>query len=240
VYGRAAVRVLTWNLFHGRTVPRSGLLQLGAFATLLAGWEWDVALLQEVPPWWPPALAAAAGADWRRALTSRNAGMPVRRRLAERRPDLMRSSGGGANAILVRRSEIAEHRSGLLRLWPERRLVHAVRLAGGTWVANVHAQVRPAVRAAADVTRAARIAARWAGRAPLVLGGDLNLRRPELPGFVLAAGHGIDFVWARGLGPAGPAEVLDSGRLSDHAPVAVELRPAAPGARTAPGAPRRG
>ena len=30
------------------------------FAAALAGWEWDVALLQEVPPWWPPALARAA------------------------------------------------------------------------------------------------------------------------------------------------------------------------------------
>ena len=48
-----AVRVLTWNLFHGRAVPPAGRELFDEFATALAGWEWDVALLQEVPPWWP-------------------------------------------------------------------------------------------------------------------------------------------------------------------------------------------
>src|SRR6185369_6435905 len=53
-----AVRVLTWNLFHGRSVPPSGRSLTSAFAAALAGWEWDVALLQEVPPWFPPLLGA--------------------------------------------------------------------------------------------------------------------------------------------------------------------------------------
>ena len=52
------VRVLTWNLFHGRAVPdRRGSL-LRAFGATLASWEWDVALLQEVPPWWGADLGA--------------------------------------------------------------------------------------------------------------------------------------------------------------------------------------
>jgi len=42
--------VLTWNLFHGRSVPDAPREQLADFAARLAGWEWDVALLQEVPP----------------------------------------------------------------------------------------------------------------------------------------------------------------------------------------------
>jgi len=66
-----ALRVLTWNLFHGRAVPPRDEDLCAVFAARLAGWAWDVALLQEVPPWWPPALAAAAGAQWRAALTSR-------------------------------------------------------------------------------------------------------------------------------------------------------------------------
>ena len=48
--------VLTWNLFHGRSVPDAPRELLADFAARLAGWEWDVALLQEVPPWWPPEL----------------------------------------------------------------------------------------------------------------------------------------------------------------------------------------
>ena len=35
--------VLTWNLFHGRSVPDAPREQLGDFAARLAGWEWDVA-----------------------------------------------------------------------------------------------------------------------------------------------------------------------------------------------------
>ena len=55
--------VLTWNLFHGRSVPDAPREQLADFAARLAGWEWDVALLQEVPPWWPPELGRACRAE---------------------------------------------------------------------------------------------------------------------------------------------------------------------------------
>ena len=52
----------------------------GAFAAMLAGWEWDVALLQEVPPWWPPRLARACGAQAFTAPTSRGQLLPARAR----------------------------------------------------------------------------------------------------------------------------------------------------------------
>ena len=51
------LRVLTWNLMHGRARPSAGRDLRPEFTAALAGWEWDVALLQEVPPWWPEPLA---------------------------------------------------------------------------------------------------------------------------------------------------------------------------------------
>jgi endonuclease/exonuclease/phosphatase family metal-dependent hydrolase len=97
-----ALRILTWNLFHGRSVPDTPRELLPEFAALIAGWEWDVALLQEVPPWWPLPLASEAQASARMALTSRTWLLPLRRAIVQRRPDLIKSWGGGANAILVR------------------------------------------------------------------------------------------------------------------------------------------
>ena len=215
------MRVLTWNLFHGRAVPGAGRSLEGEFASALRGWEWDVALLQEVPPWWPAPLAGECDV----ALTSRNALLPARRWLAERWPDVMRSGGGSANAILVRGDGISARARRRLRLWPERRVVHAVQLrSSGVWVANLHAQVHSPQRAEADIALAGSSVLRWAGpEAPVVLGGDFNVRRPAVEGFVHAGGHGVDHVFARGMRPVGRARVLDHGSLSDHAPVLVEL-----------------
>ncbi len=218
------MRVLTWNLFHGRSVPESGRSLLAEFAAALAGWSWDVALLQEVPPWWPPELGRAARASARTARTSRNLGLPLRRLAAERRPDLVKSNGGGANAILVRGAAVREHRVETLRWWPERRVVHAVRADGRPWVGNVHAQVHSEQRAQADLAAAAEAVAHWASSGAAVLGGDFNTRAPRVSGFAPAGGHGVDWVVARDLRADGRAEVLDRGGLSDHAPVLVTLR----------------
>jgi endonuclease/exonuclease/phosphatase family metal-dependent hydrolase len=217
------MRVLTWNLFHGRSVPEQPHTLRDEFAAALAGWAWDVALLQEVPPWWPPVLARAAEADQRTALTSRNAGLAVRRMLADRRPDLIRSNGGGANAILVRGAPIAGHRRALLRRWPERRVVHAVALADGTWVGNLHAQVHSEQRAQGDIARAAALVAGWAQGAPALLGGDFNVRVPRAPGFTVAGGDGVDHVLVRNQHAGSTTEILDAGGLSDHLPLAIEV-----------------
>src|SRR3954447_9391554 len=216
------MRVLTWNLFHGRARPPAGRSLEREVAAALASWGWDVALLQEGPPWWPARLAA----EYDVALTSRNALLPLRRALAEHWPDLMRSGGGSANAILVRGAQrITARARRRLRVWPERRVVHAVRLEpGGVWVANLHAQVHSEARARSDAEEAAAAVRRWAGDdAPVVLGGDFNVRRPGASGFTPAGGHGVDHVLVRHLRPAGPARVLERGPLSDHAPVLVEL-----------------
>jgi endonuclease/exonuclease/phosphatase family metal-dependent hydrolase len=190
-----AMRVLTWNLYHGRAVPPAGRDLQADYAAALAGWEWDVALLQEVPPWWPPALADACDADARTALTSRNELLWLRRALATRWPDLVKSGGGGANAILVRRASarISDHRRVRLRRWPERRVCHGVALDGGLWCANLHAQVHSAARAGADIEH--------------------------------LGGRGVDHVLGHLVAADGPAQVLEHGGLSDHAPIVVGVLP---------------
>jgi len=260
---------LAWNLFHGRDFPpdptlrswRSRLLRFdernathvqvnrdlsAEFATVLAGAKWDVALLQETPPRFAAPLAHACGAEWHRVLTSRNSLGPLRALLARQNPDLMASGEGGSNLTLVRvpgrLGGIAERRE--LEIHggpPERRSMALTRTASGLCVANLHAtNDRPAM-ATDDVLRAARAAVEFAGGAPLVFGGDLNLRPAEDPlvferlreDFGLSGPTGpkaIDHLLVRDLEVLEPPsqwppqrrELPFEGRalrLSDHAPV---------------------
>ncbi len=260
---------LSWNLFHGRDFPpdpalftwRSRLLRvtersathvqvnrdlLSAFAELLAGAEWDVALLQECPPRFAAPLARACGAEPHRALTSRNSLGSVRALAARLNPDLVASGEGGSNLTLIRSGvgAIVERRELTIHAGrPERRAMAFTRTGAGVCVANLHAtDDRPAL-AVEDVLAAASAASEWAGEAPLLLGGDLNLRPAESPGvferlrerFGLAAPTGpnaVDHLLVRGLETVEPPaqwppqrrELHRDGlalRLSDHAPVEV-------------------
>ncbi len=219
------MRVLTWNLFHGRSRPPAGRSLLSEFGAALDGWAWDVALLQEVPPWWPPLLARACGAEPASALTSRNWLLPLRRAISSRDPDILKANGGGANAILVRGAIRARARIRLTVL-PERRVAHGVRLADGSWIVNFHATTDPKTRTRADAAKAREAALRWAAGAPVLLGGDFNLTHPDVPGFTRVASHRVDHLFARGHAPAGPVLTPDAGPLSDHRPLAVELEAA--------------
>lgn len=262
---------LAWNLFHGRDHPpdpalftwRSRLLGRGErnathvqlnrdllaeFAELLGGAEWDVALLQECPPRFAEPLARACGAEPHLALTSRNSLGALRAFLARRNPDLIASGEGGSNLTLVRGAAlgaIAERRELTIhRGWPERRAMAFSRTAGGLCVANLHATNDRPRLAAEDVLRAAEAASEWAGEAPLLFGGDLNLRPGTEPAVFerLARDHGldspatapdaIDHLLVRGLEvlepprrwPAERRELRREGRalrLSDHAPVSA-------------------
>jgi endonuclease/exonuclease/phosphatase family metal-dependent hydrolase len=225
------LRVLTWNLYHGRSLPPAGRELSAEFASLIASWEWDAALLQEVPPWWPALLARAAGAEQRLALTSRNAGLAVRRALAQRWPDVIKSNGGGCNAILARAS-IIEHRTMRLRTWPERRVAQLARLRAGTCLVNFHASARPPL-AEGELERLCAYSLAWAAEAPLILGGDLNLRSPCVPEeLVGVARRDVDHLFAHRLEPTAEAQLLDRGtllggtrvELSDHVPLVVSLR----------------
>lgn len=224
--------VLSWNLFHGRSLPGARRDLLGQFAAKLAGWEWDVALLQEVPPWWPRELARAAGAEQRTAMTSRNSLLALRRALARRDPELMKSNGGGCNAILSR-APIDEHVLLGLRTWPERRVAQLARLRDGVCLANFHASTRVPL-AEDELRRLWQRALQFAGGRPLILGADANLREPLAPSPTIAhlARRDVDHIFARGLAGEGGAQVLPRDielgarrlQLSDHPPLRVRVR----------------
>ena len=266
------MRVLSWNLYHGRDfppdpalfTPRSRLLRTpergdshaqvnrplrDEFAGLLAGLEWHVALLQEAPPRWFAELARRTRSSGVRVLTSRNWWPALQGRLGDWNPDLLASSEGGSNQMLVRHpGRIVEHRRLTLAWRPEQRRMQWARiaLAGGAriCVANLHASAGLPARASGEVVRAAEAAVEWSAGDPLVFGGDLNLRpkRSPAPFDVLAerlalgeptAPDAIDHLLVRGLTvesrprrlPAERRELIEADglriRLSDHAPVAA-------------------
>ena len=259
---------VSWNLFHGRDFPPNRrLFTLGSlllrieqrdethvqvnrdltaeFAALLAGAEWDVALLQECPPRFATPLARACNASGQRTLTSRNSLAALRAWAASLNPDLIASGEGGSNLTLVRggalgpiveRREMAIHEGR-----PERRAMVFIRTESDVCIANLHAtNDRPAM-ATEDVLRAAEAASGWAGNSPLLFGGDLNLRPAEDPAVFAQLGErfglegttgpaAIDHLLSRDLKviaapaawPAERRELPRDGlalRLSDHAPV---------------------
>jgi endonuclease/exonuclease/phosphatase family metal-dependent hydrolase len=188
-------------------------------------------------------------------LTSRNSLGALRGLLARQNPDLMASGEGGSNLTLVRvpgrlggiaeRRELAIHEGA-----PERRAMALTRTASGVCVANLHATNDRPDLAVADVLLAARAADEFAGEAPLIFGGDLNLRPAENPevferlreDFGLAAPtapRAIDHLLTRGLEvleepaqwPAQWRELPLDGRalrLSDHDPVQARFALAEP------------
>ncbi len=263
------VPLLTWNLFHGRDhLPdpdlhtwRSRLLGVPVtngihaqvnrslrdeFAATLAGLEWDVAFLQEAPPHWLRPLGRGAGANaGASALTARNWGAPIRRRLAERNPDLLGSHEGGSNQLLVRGPwRIVESRRLTLTRRPERRRMLWARLSReqetALCVANVHLTSFDSEAAGREALLAAERAVEWAGDDPLVFGGDLNVpnvfdrlcaRFDLIPPAVEQV---TDHLLARGLDviepprplPVEAREIPEAEgrvRLSDHAPTVARF-----------------
>jgi endonuclease/exonuclease/phosphatase family metal-dependent hydrolase len=239
------MRVLSWNLYHGRDVPAVTDVNrplLDEFAELLNQLDWEVALLQEAPPLWHRELCRRTGSTGVRVWTSRNWWPWLQRKLADWNPDLIKSGEGGSNQILVRRpGRVLEHRRMTLARWPERRRMHWVRLDSGVCVANLHASAGRPLKAGLEVLRAAHAALAWSGAEPLVLGGDLNVRPARDPapfdelrrlglGEPTAPGA-IDHLLVHGLDVAAPPHPLEREveadgvriRLSDHAPVLAEF-----------------
>jgi Endonuclease/Exonuclease/phosphatase family len=203
------MRVLSWNLYHGRDFPpdealftlRSRLLRVternathvqvnrplrDEFAGWIAEREWDMALLQEAPPLWFRHLGERARASGVRVLTSRNVLPPVQRLGANLNPDLIASWEGGSNQVFVRApGRILEHHKFTLTFRPEqRRMIWARVLLGDgrtVCVANLHASAGLPEKASAEVLAAAAHAVEWSAGDPLVFGGDTNLRPKRTP-----------------------------------------------------------
>ena len=157
------------------------------------------------------------------ALTSRNRGLPLRRAIAARKPDLLKANGGGGNAILVRGRPVDEHRRHELTRRPERRVMHGVALGDAGWVVNLHASTHPPEQRRADLLLAGATALEWAAGGPLVFGGDLNSTQPAIPGLRHVAGHHVDHILSEGRPAAAEPELLDAGPLSDHRPLRVRI-----------------
>jgi hypothetical protein len=203
------MRVLSWNLYHGRDFPpdkalftlRSRLLRITernethaqvnrSLCREFTGWvrdcEWDVALLQEAPPLWFRAFRRRTAAAGARVFTSRNVVPPLQRFAAFVNPDLIASWEGGSNQILVREpGQILEERRMILTEEPERRTMVWLRaqLPDGAMVcfANLHASAGLPEKASLELPAAAAAAVEWSGGGPLVFGGDMNLRPRQHP-----------------------------------------------------------
>jgi endonuclease/exonuclease/phosphatase family metal-dependent hydrolase len=237
------MRVLSWNLYHGRPdPPRFGLRfrpLLDEFAAALDELEWEVALLQEAPPRWFRELARRTRSSGVLVLTSRNVWPALQGALADWNADLIGSWEGGSNQILVRHpGRVLAHRRLPLAWRPERRRMQWARLElpadGRVCVANLHASAGLPRKASAGVILSGAVAIRWSGEEPVVVGGDFNLRPRRQPGPFAklrelgfgepTAPDAIDHLLARGLRTAEAPRVLaprvrDGLTLSDHGPV---------------------
>jgi endonuclease/exonuclease/phosphatase family metal-dependent hydrolase len=193
---------MTWNLFHGRDWPPEPELQVrahkgnfrrgprrgkeyeqtnwdlfDAFASLIRGIDWDIALFQEFPPAWKGRMAKACGARAHRALSGRNWLQPLTSLIGRWRPDLLGAWEGGSNTTLIRpgAGSIAEHRREVLTRRPETRVMALTRTDSGLCVANLHVSTKPS-SAERELLDAAQHATRFAGSDPLIFGGDFNVR----------------------------------------------------------------
>ena len=126
-------------------------------------------------------------------LTSRNGLGALRAAAARLNPDLIASGEGGSNLTLVRpggalgaiveRRELAIHEGR-----PERRAMALTRTASGVCIANLHATNDVPELAVEDVLRRRRAPPPSSpASAPLLFGGDLNLRPRRQPGGLRAA-----------------------------------------------------
>lgn len=217
------------------------------YTEMLCGAGWDVALLQECPPRWEPGFSRECGADSHMVKTSRNQLERISWAIARGWPDLIGSAEGGSNMILARGEAggIAERRELVIQeRHPERRTMAFARLDCGLCVTSLHASTHPP-RAEPELLLAAERACEWAGDAPLILGGDFNVRPGRSKVFRqiqhrfglrgVTAPDSIDHLLVRGAEvlfgprawPPGRREIEQDGlalRLSDHAPVELELR----------------
>jgi endonuclease/exonuclease/phosphatase family metal-dependent hydrolase len=233
--------VRTWNLYHGRTHPKSGRTYLERMIRLMTIDAPDVVALQEVPIWALGLLERWSGmqAEW--AITVPNFLGPAARLVSGLDPVRMRfSAAGQANAVLLNpHFEVTEHEVAVLNpdvsRWDvafggqQRRVCQALmveRHEGVFLVANLHA-TNDQERAKVEVSLAAELIR---DVQHVLLCGDFNVPRftvpeysPPIDGIDQILVRGFELVREPGLWPNERRRV-DGGRLlSDHTPVEAEV-----------------
>jgi endonuclease/exonuclease/phosphatase family metal-dependent hydrolase len=228
--------VRTWNLYHGRTFPKSERTYLERMIRLVTLDAPDVVALQEVPLWALGRLERWSGMQAVWAVTVPSFLGPAARFVTDLDPVRVRFTvAGQANALLVNpHFEVAEHRVLLLNpdvsQWDwifqgrQRRVCQTAAVVAGEerlLLANLHATNNPDL-ARIEVGVAAEFVL-GAGRC--VLCGDFNVPRYTVPEFSPPI-EGIDQILVRALTFERPPEPWPAARrrvggrlLSDHAPV---------------------
>jgi endonuclease/exonuclease/phosphatase family metal-dependent hydrolase len=232
--------IRTWNLYHGRTHPKTGRTYLERMVRLASLDAPDVVALQEVPLWALGRLERWSGmrAVW--SVTVPGFLGPIARFVTDIDPVRVRfTAAGQANAMLFSpRFVVGDHRTLVLnpevkrlewlRGGRQRRVCQAVDLVldgRALTVANLHATnnsdiARVEVGLAADFV---------AGAERCILCGDFNVPAYAIKGFSEPI-EGIDQILVRGLELKSPPQAWPLERrrvkgalLSDHAPVEAEV-----------------
>jgi endonuclease/exonuclease/phosphatase family metal-dependent hydrolase len=228
--------VRSWNVFHGNADPPGRAGHLHRMIELVTQDAPDIVCLQELPVWAIARVEAWSGMHHFDAITRPPLWPgPLGTWVTRMHQGFFRSGlAGQANAILVapRHAATALGHERISENRRERRLVHAVRIAGapGVTVGNLHASndfAWPDVPRAEAARAAAFVEEAATPGDVLVLAGDFNVRDPLLEAYSQPV-EGIDHVLVRGAAAmsvvAWPLEQRRENRvvLSDH-PV-VEAR----------------
>ena len=228
--------IRTWNLYHGRTHPKSSRTYLERMVRLVSLDAPDVVALQEVPLWALGRLERWSGMQAVWSVTVPGFLGPVARFITDLDPVRVRfTAAGQANATLLNpRFDVRGDRTLVLnpevkrlewlRGGRQRRVCQAVEVeldGRPLTIANLHATNN------SDVARVeAGLAADFVADAErCILCGDFNVPAYAIQDFSPPI-EGIDQILVRGLELVEPARAWERGRrtlggrlLSDHAPV---------------------
>jgi endonuclease/exonuclease/phosphatase family metal-dependent hydrolase len=235
--------VRTWNLYHGRTHPKSQRTYLERMVRLVSLDAPDIVALQEVPLWALGRLERWSGMQAIWAVTVPSLLGPVARVLTDVDPVRVRFTlAGQANAILLNpHFVVLDHKVLVMNpdvsTWDwvfqgrQRRVCQAADVLAGEArlvVGNLHATNEPEV-ARTEVAVAAEL---LAAAGCCVLCGDFNVAEHVVPDFSPPIPGGIDQILVRGTTiERGPERWPKPRRrlrgtgllLSDHAPVEAVL-----------------
>jgi endonuclease/exonuclease/phosphatase family metal-dependent hydrolase len=228
--------VRTWNLYHGRTYPKTGRTYLERMVRLVSLDAPDIVALQEVPLWSLGRLERWSGMQAVWAVTVPSLLGPIARIVSDLDPVRVRFTiAGQANAVLLNpHFEVGKHDAYVMNpevsRWEaimgrrQRRVCQVVEIGiddRSLTVGNLHATNNPE-RAKLEVGLAAEF---LRGALRVVLCGDFNVPRFTVPDFSPPI-DGIDQILVRGLelerGPdrwSKERRRVNGHLLSDHAPV---------------------